>query len=120
MIVELHAERSCTNYLHDLLDLIEQDMLIVLCQEKSRITSRDLLDKIRNIHSRVEQDRSYCLQRLPKLRTLDYGRPVNADLEEVALQTAVELGKLDRLQTCNTTKNPPLVALTAEQLQKKV
>jgi hypothetical protein len=92
-------------------------MLVVLCKEKGkrrdRIASKDLLEKIRSIHTRVQNSRSYSLEPLPKPRAAIRGVSVNANLSAIYLGSAMELKKHNRLGVYAGA--PPRAALTAEE-----
>jgi len=54
---ELHRDGKCTQYFHDLLYLIEEDMMVLRAQD--RVTSRGLSQKLREMDWKVQQDESY-------------------------------------------------------------
>lgn len=76
-------------------------MLVVLCKDKGqikdRIGSKDLLNKIRNMHNKMMKSRTYALKFIPKLRAPIHAYPVDANLTPALLKTAIDLGKQKRL-----------------------
>lgn len=61
--VELHGDPNCTEWMHDLLQIIEEDMLVVLSVEgNQRKSSADLLKKMLMMDARCRTEESYCLR----------------------------------------------------------
>ena len=61
---ELRSRRNCTQFVHDVLDIVEEKMLVVLSESKSRVSSAELHDEFDKIHKRCldeSQGESYCL-----------------------------------------------------------
>ncbi|KAF2748389.1 kinase-like protein [Sporormia fimetaria CBS 119925] len=71
--VKLHAHPRCTGYFHDLLNLIEDDMLIVLTDTQPRITCRELATEIERMHGLVtdpQTSATYCQIPAPRKHEL--------------------------------------------------
>ncbi|KAL8381816.1 hypothetical protein RB595_005872 [Gaeumannomyces hyphopodioides] len=63
---KLHAHPACTNYLHHLLELVHNDMLVVMSPTRQRIRAKPLSDRLRNLHQREwKGDPAYFLQPAP-------------------------------------------------------
>ncbi|KAL8347459.1 hypothetical protein RB601_003104 [Gaeumannomyces tritici] len=62
-IEKLHAHPACTGYLHHLLQLVHDEMLVVMSPTRQRIRARPLSDRLRNMRQRV--DPAYLLQPRP-------------------------------------------------------
>ncbi|KAK7735810.1 hypothetical protein SLS63_003770 [Diaporthe eres] len=93
-ISELHDEPYCSKWVHDLLDLVENDMLVVLSTTHTRKTAKTLLDKLRDMDEKVQSSSQYSTGRAPQNRT-PYWRPqvgTTAELNEAAHQNVVDHG----------------------------
>ncbi|KAF2796626.1 hypothetical protein K505DRAFT_373045 [Melanomma pulvis-pyrius CBS 109.77] len=66
-ISKLHEHPGCTRYIHDLLDIINDSMIVVLSRDTQRIQSGPLLRKIEEIHSSVMEP-DYSLLPCPESR----------------------------------------------------
>ncbi|KAH8802630.1 kinase-like domain-containing protein [Xylogone sp. PMI_703] len=66
-IDELHNHEHCSQFIHDALDVIKNDMLVVLSKDRKRASSGDLRKKFGNIHSQCMDDKrfDYCLKGVP-------------------------------------------------------
>ncbi|KAF2274429.1 kinase-like protein [Westerdykella ornata] len=83
--IKLHAAPSCTQYFHELLDIIEQEMIIVLTPDKERIRSGALLQRIEEMHSRVSNaEKGYCQTPCPQFRELTQDVAFEAELNNTA------------------------------------
>lgn len=74
----LHRHPRCTSFLHDLLYVIEEEMLVVNSVTSNRITSAALHDKMQRMNARLERDPGYhqasCAMPRPATRhALVYG-----------------------------------------------
>lgn len=56
---ELRREAQCSPWIHDLLDLVEQNMLLVLSQEHQRETAPHLVQKLQAMDKKTKT-KSYC------------------------------------------------------------
>ncbi|KAF2687631.1 kinase-like protein [Lentithecium fluviatile CBS 122367] len=84
-ITKLHNHPSCTQYFHDLLDLIENKMLLVLTPAQERIECSALVEKIRTMHGEVMQANStYSQAPCPQKRTLKTDVAFIAQLNKTA------------------------------------
>lgn len=72
---ELHDAPKCTPWIHDLLDLIEKDMLLVLSSGNTRKDAPYLLAKLREMDSRAQSSASYCVDRKPQNRLSVWTKP---------------------------------------------
>ncbi|UPX10466.1 uncharacterized protein EKO05_0001124 [Ascochyta rabiei] len=80
-IARLHNHPKCTMFLHDLLYIIEEDMIVVLSATKSRISSSRLLHELGNMRMRVDKEGPAYLQLpCPKPRSPIVYDPVDAVL----------------------------------------
>jgi serine/threonine protein kinase len=68
-IIRLRCHSRCSGLIHDLLDLIEDDLLVVNTQK--RITSTRLLGKLQDIAARAEADKAYLLSSAPFYTNMD-------------------------------------------------
>jgi len=55
----LHRHPRCTSFLHDLLYVIEEEMLVVVSATINRITSAALYDRVQRMNARMERDPGY-------------------------------------------------------------
>ncbi|KAL8408706.1 hypothetical protein RB594_007232 [Gaeumannomyces avenae] len=62
-IERLHAHPACTGYLHHLLQLVHDEMLVVMSPTRQRIRARPLSDRLRGMRQRG--DPAYLLQPYP-------------------------------------------------------
>lgn len=91
---ELHNDPLCSQWVHDLLDLIESDMLVVLSKEHTRKSSQLLLDKLRDMDNRAQSSEQYSTGPAPQDRT-PYWRPqvgTIAELNEAAQKHVFDNG----------------------------
>ncbi|ORY00551.1 kinase-like domain-containing protein [Clohesyomyces aquaticus] len=85
-IRDLHNHSACTQYFHDLLDLIEDRMLLVLTPTQNRIDCSDVLKKIEVMHSQVLQGSSpYSQISCPQKRKLKADVAFRTKLNKTAL-----------------------------------
>lgn len=82
---ELHGERNCTPWLHDLLDLIEKHMLLVPSPQKQRKSASYLLAELQRMDRRTSS-KSYCTAREPQDRLSSWSKPEGflSELNETA------------------------------------
>ena len=71
-IIRLRCHKRCSGVIHDLLDLIEDDLLVVDAQK--RITSTMLLGKLQDLAARAEADKAYLLSPAPFDMNSEYHR----------------------------------------------
>ncbi|KAF2465702.1 kinase-like protein, partial [Lindgomyces ingoldianus] len=67
-IAELHKNAHCTQYFHNLLDIIEREMIVILSSESLRSDSTVLLRKFNFMHSNTTDDPDYCQTPCPESR----------------------------------------------------
>lgn len=92
-------------------------MLVVLCKiegrVRDRIASKELLDRVRDMHANVANSRDYCSKPQPKKRKTIHAAPVDAVLDPEYLQIAIDLGRKQRL-TVHTGASPRAALTTNE------
>ncbi|KAF3765539.1 kinase-like protein [Cryphonectria parasitica EP155] len=90
-ISDLHSDENCTLWMHDLLDLVEEGMLVVLSEDRKRKTSHSLLEILREMDQKCQFDEHYCLRkaRYAKLRRAPAG--TLAELNEEAKKMVNEM-----------------------------
>ena len=85
-ISDLHSHDRCVGYMHEFLDIIEHDMLVV--DPSQRVTSENLLIKLKQLQDHAVDDPAFLNSSKPRLDDLgDLGRlparvralPVQAD-----------------------------------------
>lgn len=81
---ELHNHPGCTVYIHELLDIIQTSMIVLLTQETNRIRSGPLLKKLEAMHKKIE-DPIYSQIPCPKKREFRPPIGVEAKLNEHAM-----------------------------------
>ncbi|KUJ07850.1 kinase-like protein [Mollisia scopiformis] len=83
----LHGHPDCTQYLHDILNIIQTRMLIVESDEPriKRIRAPELLQEMKALQERC-RDRAYCLTKCPQESTHTPHLPVLAALNRMALE----------------------------------
>lgn len=65
-VVELHQDERCSQFIHDLLDLVMNEMLLV--NSKKRIKAKDLPEKFGQFQIRAEQNEGYISTPRPRPR----------------------------------------------------
>ncbi|EGU72395.1 hypothetical protein FOXB_17096, partial [Fusarium oxysporum f. sp. conglutinans Fo5176] len=55
-IRRLDHHESCTNYVHDILDIIEKYMIVVRTEDVKRASTSEVLEKFRGVDQRVQDD----------------------------------------------------------------
>ncbi|KAI6762445.1 hypothetical protein HG530_008425 [Fusarium avenaceum] len=58
-ILKLHGHQNCSPFLHDVLNIIEQDMLVVLSKTRERLPSDRLLAKFKKISEDCKEEENY-------------------------------------------------------------
>ncbi|KAK4446034.1 kinase-like protein [Podospora aff. communis PSN243] len=58
-IERLHSHPACTDFVHDFLDLISGDLLIIETRETPRFTSQQLYTKLRQIAKKIQEFEAY-------------------------------------------------------------
>lgn len=89
---ELHGEQRCSPWIHDLLDLIEQHMLLVPSPETQRKSSKYLLEKLREMDQKTS-DKRYCSAKKPQDRLSSWTKPVGvlSELNDIARKHVMEV-----------------------------
>ncbi|EMT63091.1 hypothetical protein FOC4_g10013295 [Fusarium odoratissimum] len=66
-IRRLDHHESCTNYVHDILDIIEKYMIVVRTEDVKRASTSELLEKFKGVDQRVQDDnhRDYIAKPTP-------------------------------------------------------
>ncbi|KAH8725464.1 kinase-like domain-containing protein [Phaeosphaeriaceae sp. PMI808] len=85
-VSKLHRQPQCTEFFHDLLDLIEDKMIIPISATQERIKSTALHRRLEEMfrQAKLVTD-SYCQYPCPKTLPAKHYEPVNATLNEHAL-----------------------------------
>ncbi|CAN9308974.1 unnamed protein product [Alternaria alternata] len=106
-IVLLHNHPYCTQFIHDLLDLIEERMLVVIAPDCERIGSVELYTELDKMYRRVcDRTDEYCQKACQKKF------PTKERVLVDALLSDQVLGVVRRT-------NPPLKPVTGETLRSK-
>jgi hypothetical protein len=84
-MTKLHNLPGCTKYIHELLDVIQTSMIVVLSLETQRIRSGSLLKKLEAMHKKIG-DPTYSLQPCPKERAFSPPLGAEAKLNEHAMK----------------------------------
>jgi serine/threonine protein kinase len=84
----LHGHPCCTRYLHNLLDVIENDMLVVLSPHTERLSSSRILAKFQQMHARAVDDSTYCEHPCPSNNTWKAKATVEADIHHIIARRA--------------------------------
>ncbi len=90
----LHNHPQCTNFIHDILDIVETKMIVVLSKSRTRASSDKLRAEFENLHSLCMDDSNtdYCLKGAPRpLPPSRAATAVEANLTEIAKLTIAEL-----------------------------
>ncbi|KAF2635191.1 kinase-like protein [Massarina eburnea CBS 473.64] len=78
----LHQHEGCTDYFHDLLDIIHGDMIIVLSKTRERIRSKPLRQKITNLHSKLMENPDYGLVATPRQHSYPAPAAIKTELNQ--------------------------------------
>ncbi|KAH6989231.1 kinase-like domain-containing protein [Ilyonectria sp. MPI-CAGE-AT-0026] len=90
-ISDLHDSELCTKYIHDLLTLIQVDMLVVMSPKHTRQTSQMLCKRISKMQQKAKCDRSYLTAKCP-CKKAHIGPPnIRAKLSKNATDTISKL-----------------------------
>jgi hypothetical protein len=84
-MTKLHNSPGCTKYIHELLDVIQTSMIVVLSLEAQRIRSGSLLMKLEAMHQKIG-DPAYSLQPCPENRAFSPPIGAEAKLNEHAMK----------------------------------
>jgi hypothetical protein len=84
----LHGHPHCTKYLHDLLDVVDNDMLVVLSPHTERLSSSRILAKFQQMHVRAVYDSTYCEHPCPSNNTWKAKATVEADIHHTIARRA--------------------------------
>ncbi|CAI6287422.1 unnamed protein product [Periconia digitata] len=86
-IAQLHGKPMCTEFFHDLLDLIESKMVIPPIAGMERIRSDELLRKLEAMRDKVDDiTNSYCQYPCPKSREPTIPQKIDAKLNGEAMR----------------------------------
>lgn len=87
-ITYLHSHQDCTDFIHDFLDLIEEEMIIVESDRKRRSTSEQVRDTLTNLEKSCNESNAYAtspaaLDATRRKRRMERGSEVvEADIPE--------------------------------------
>ena len=75
---KLHNNPKCSQFVHDALDIIQNEMLVVLSQDRKRSLSGPLKKKFGDLYSTCmnDSDVDYCTKGDPQRRLVRYGTGV--------------------------------------------
>src|SRR6266566_4365369 len=102
----LHYNAACTRYLHDLLVLIHDDMVVVVSPTKQRIRSAVLLSRVRAMDGKARMDAGYILERQPrefKIQRRAVEAALNGKARETMTMLRLQLGELALLDKYSGT-----------------
>ncbi|KAH8688250.1 kinase-like domain-containing protein [Ilyonectria robusta] len=128
-ISDLHDSELCTKYIHDLLMLIQVDMLVVMSPKHTRQTSQMLCKRISKMQQKAKCDRSYLTAKCP-CKKAHIGPPnIRAKLSKNATDTISKLNlrpsfatytprSASRSTTHETRRPSTPVQVSNEQLNK--
>jgi serine/threonine protein kinase len=85
---QLHGHPHCTKYLHNLLDVVENDMLVVLSPHTERLSSSRILAKFQQMHARAVDDSAYCEHPCPSNNTWKAKATVEVDIHSLIAMRA--------------------------------
>lgn len=91
MIDGLHNHPKCTDFVHDLLNIIEKDMMVVLSVDRQRKRSPDLLKKLNDMNQKCLDDVDYCMKKTPFRRMFRAPTGTQAPLNENAMKMAKKM-----------------------------
>ncbi|KXX83292.1 Cyclin-dependent kinase-like 4 [Madurella mycetomatis] len=83
--VKLHGLKTCTQFIHDALDIIEDEMLVVISEERTRTRSTPLRRKFEKMYQKCVVDAAYETKGLARHHTLRQIIPVEAKVKKDAL-----------------------------------
>ena len=93
-ISELHSHKSCTEFLHEFLDIIQLDMMIIKTRDRGRINCGELHQRLLDMVQHCECDADYASKPAPRSRNELERRPIEVAVEANLAQLAAEaLGK---------------------------
>jgi hypothetical protein len=117
MIDNLHNHPNCTDYIHELLEIIEKDMMIVLSVDRERKRSPELLKKLDHMNQKCKDDVDYCMKKTPTRRTFQAPIGTEARLSENAMKMVKQNSMLEKLST-HVPKRPVQKSLREDELEK--
>ncbi|KAF2467328.1 uncharacterized protein BDR25DRAFT_267485 [Lindgomyces ingoldianus] len=85
-IAELHSNDRCTQYFHEFLDIIEDNMIVVLSKNSRRSQSSEILGKLTTLHQKVTENKDYCQRPCPMFQ-----RPKTKAAVEVVLNEIISI-----------------------------
>jgi hypothetical protein len=111
----LHAQTNCTQFIHDVLEIVEDKMVIVLAQDQRRATSNELKRVFQRINNNCTSEKSfgYCLRGIPKHLTVQPTTPVKVTLNDNAQNLVKHNGSLLELHEGRTRPS-----MTVDDLRK--
>jgi sugar-specific transcriptional regulator TrmB len=64
---KLHNNKNCSQFIHDVLNAIEKEMLVVLSKDRKRSSSAELREKFEVFYDRCmnDVDQDYCTKGIP-------------------------------------------------------
>jgi hypothetical protein len=117
MIKYLHNLPNCTKYIHDLLDMIENDMLIVLSVDRKRERAPVLLKKLDEMNQKCIDDVEYCMKKAPSKRMFRAPAGTEARLNENAMNMVTKNSMRGKLLT-HVPERPVHKSMREDELEK--
>jgi hypothetical protein len=77
---DLHSDNKCTQYFHDLLYMVEEEMLVV--RAKSRIDSERMYRRLDMMHQRALNDQAYFYEACKSSRQVKKQDPLHAAFKQ--------------------------------------
>ncbi|KAI0172132.1 kinase-like domain-containing protein [Hypoxylon sp. FL1284] len=93
----LHSHKHCTQFVHDFLDMIEEQMLIVETTERKRSRTKALLERLKTFNDGCKNE-AYCVNAVPRPALSERGTPIIAEAQ-LSLQASIALRKSGRKLT---------------------
>ncbi|GAB1316488.1 hypothetical protein MFIFM68171_06698 [Madurella fahalii] len=82
--VKLHGLKTCTQFAHEALDIIENEMLVVISEERTRTSSTPLSKKFKRVYQKCLEDTAYETEGLARNHELQQFDPVEAKVKKDA------------------------------------
>lgn len=113
---KLHGQSTCSQFIHDVLNIIEKNMLVVLSQSRTRSSSKDLRKEFQTIYEQCLDDEEYCLKGVPQPRLFRAATAVEVPLNKTARTTIEDYGIV--LPPHGTNERAPRKSMLPAQLEK--
>jgi hypothetical protein len=111
----LHSQEYCPQFVHDVLDIVESQMLIVLAEDQRRASSIQLKREFQQINSKCTTDEGYCFHGISKDINVQPTTPVKVMLNENAQGMVKQNSSVLSLYEGRTRQS-----MTIDQLRKMI